>query len=279
MKHYEFPLLLCTAIVSGCNQMNTASSTAMAPSRPSPGYVRLLNLSKDDVFLDYKNRHVFSGVSSMNISRSAPVGTGLVTLKIQIQEKSVSLRTNLRSGAGSTIILMPDGSKKFIENEMRYASAGSNLHVVPVSVGGKMPESIHLDGSGSRDIKVKDGLISLPLGTYQCPDGSQLRIKPTTFSGRMRLTKNRYQPNNLPPKVSLIKTFRFRLKEPLIVLANACKAHSYVVERQADDSLRNHVLVRQRRRSTTDHSMGDHLASTTVPTFTSTIKVVFLGHS
>jgi hypothetical protein len=176
MKHYEFPLLLCTAIVSGCNQMNTASSTAMAPSRPSPGYVRLLNLSKDDVFLDYKNRHVFSGVSSMNISRSAPVGTGLVTLKIQIQEKSVSLRTNLRSGAGSTIILMPDGSKKFIENEMRYASAGSNLHVVPVSVGGKMPESIHLDGSGSRDIKVKDGLISLPLGTYKCPDGSDIVI-------------------------------------------------------------------------------------------------------
>lgn len=172
-------------LLQGCASDQTAEKAiARIQERKTPGYARVVNLTSGDIDIWLKARRVSGTTLSMEASDLLPIGTGDQTLRLEYKAnpgdaefKKIEVTTKLSPDQGSSIILMPDRTTKIIENEHRYATDDSNVHIVPVDAGGKLPGSASFSGADSKSLPVKDSMVLLNQGRITCPDGSTIEIK------------------------------------------------------------------------------------------------------
>jgi hypothetical protein len=173
-------ILFCAAgiVFAGCGGDNKAeNAVARITERKNPGYVRVLNLTKGDIEIWTKNRHVTGTVTSMEATDMFPLGLGDQTVRFEYEGKKLEVKANYVSEKGNSIILMPDHTTKIIENEQRYATSEANIHIVPVDLGGKLPATVNFSGGDTKSVPVKDSMILLNQGSINCPDGSTIVVK------------------------------------------------------------------------------------------------------
>ncbi len=161
----------------GCGDHKADNAINHVLAQKGPGYLRVVNLTSDSVEFWYKNRPVAPPIKSMDLSELCPIGTGNQNIRLEQGDKKQEVKLNLATGIGQTVILMPDHTTKLIENEQRYATADSNVRIVPVDAGGKLPDTIALSGADTKSLPVKDSLITLKQGMINCPDGTTIEIK------------------------------------------------------------------------------------------------------
>jgi hypothetical protein len=182
MKHF-FPFACVTAVLlQGCSGDQTAeNAVARIQQRKTPGYARVVNLTSGDILIWHKARPISKTTQSMEASDLVPIGTGEQTLRLESgsasDSKKLEVKATLTPDQGSSIILMPDRTTKIIEHEHRYATDESNVHIVPVEAGGKLPTSASFSGADNKALPVKDSLVLLNQGRITCPDGSTIEIK------------------------------------------------------------------------------------------------------
>ena len=177
MKHLILSLSFAGLLLVGCGDQKADKAVDRILAQKNPGFVRVVNLTAGPVEYWYKNRHVSPTIPSMDTSDLLPIGTGDQTVRIEIGTKKIEVKVKLSTGIGETIILMPDQTTKFIDNEQRYATADSNVRIVPVDAGGKLPGTVAFTGADTKSMPVKDSLITLNQGMINAPDGSPLEIK------------------------------------------------------------------------------------------------------
>jgi hypothetical protein len=182
MKNFVPIVGIAGLVLVGCKGDQTAENAiARIQNRKTPGYARVVNLTSGDLEFWYKARPVAPSGPTMTATDLLPIGTGEQTLRFEYKVgsdiKKIEVKAILSSDQGSSVIVMPDRTTKIIEGEQRYATADSNVHVVPVDAGGKLPASVNLTGAENKSLPVKDSLVLLNQGMINCPDGSSIEIK------------------------------------------------------------------------------------------------------
>ncbi len=177
MKYLIPSLSLIGLILVGCGDQKADKAVNHVLAQKNPGFVRVVNLTAGSVEYWYKNRHVSPTIPSMDTSDLLPIGTGDQNVRIEIGAKKIEVKVKLSTGIGETVILMPDQSTKLIDNEQRYATADSNVRIVPIDAGGKLPGAVAFTGADTKSLPVKDSLVNLNQGNVNAPDGSTLEIK------------------------------------------------------------------------------------------------------
>ncbi len=185
MKTFVPFVLISGIFLHGCSTDSTAQNAVdRIQNRKAPGYARVVNLTSGDIDLWYKARRVAPTSPTMDATDMLPIGTGEQTLRIEYKEKpgdaefkKIEVKTNLTTDVGSSILVMPDRTTKVIENEVRYATAEANVHIVPVDAGGKLPATANFTGADTKSVPVKDSQILFNQGSITCPDGTSIEIK------------------------------------------------------------------------------------------------------
>lgn len=177
MKSFAPFVCLVGIVLIGCGDHKAEEAVRRIQSQKSPGYIRVVNLSADGIEFWYKARPITTTVPTMEATELLPLGTGDQTVRFEYGGKKQEVKTKLTTGIGTSIILMPDLTTKIIENEQRYATTESNVHVVPIDAGGKMPVTAAFSGADTKTLPIKDSLILLNQGNITCPDGSSIEIK------------------------------------------------------------------------------------------------------
>lgn len=177
MKYFAPLAGIACLLAVGCGDSKADSALAKVQNKKNPGYVRIVNLTSKNIEFWYKNRIVSPTLPGMDATDMLPIGTGDQTIRIEQEGKKIEVKLKLTTEIGNTVVLNPDQTTRVIDNEQRYATADSNVRVMPIEDGGTMPATVKLSGADSKTLTVKDGLINLNQGSINLPDGTTMVVK------------------------------------------------------------------------------------------------------
>ena len=177
MKYFAPLAGIACLLAVGCGDSKADTAINRVQSKPNPGYVRIVNLTSKPIEFWHKNRHVSPTQPGMDATDLLPIGTGDQTVRIEQEGKKIEVKVKLSTNIGTSVVLYPDLTTKLIENEQRYATADSNVRVMPIDDGGTMPATVKLSGADSKTLTVKDSLVNLNQGSINLPDGTTMIVK------------------------------------------------------------------------------------------------------
>lgn len=164
--------LTVSALLAGCSspdEVRAAEAVARAKNRAAPGYVRLLNLSPEEVSLQVKGTPRLTGIAAGTASRYTPVGIGKQSVAaVAASGRSTSVDLDLKSDMGTTVVVLPNFSAAPLEPEDRYAGPNGNVRVIAIDSAGKsvaVPDGIAVKGTSGPQSGPTNGTYRVGVGS------------------------------------------------------------------------------------------------------------------
>ena len=180
MKRPPFSLVLISvcAVSLGCGSgADSRGEEALKRirNRPSPGYVRVVNLTGARIAVTKNARPLMASVDPDQSSKLVAFAAGKGV--IQVDSRPVTI--DLKSGEGTTILVYPSTKQDLIASEIRRPGAFNvKVYFVPGDGSARIPANgILLSGPTSTKIVVNTESLLLSPGKYTL-NGEEIAIEP-----------------------------------------------------------------------------------------------------
>jgi len=155
LKNLLIVMIACggSADLIGCASGHVAIVGGIGSTRPRVGYVRLLNLSSDSVWLSDRGRKMVAPVAMNEVSSftTCPGGTRVLVVK----GKAIELPVNAKLKPGASTLIVLSANEKMISaiDDARTPQNSHNLKLIYLNADGSAATegpSVTLTNSGTR---------------------------------------------------------------------------------------------------------------------------------
>lgn len=170
---------LSLALIAGCNKEDAATAAKIdkAKNRAKPGYIRVVNLSGNEIIAKWNTNQVLFSVQGDSISRYAPLRAGDMKVTLEMGADKIEVPLKTEPDKGTTIVFKSKSQYGVVEGDARYP-AGENTRVVflgadlkPLTTG-----TAEIGGTGGKiKLDASKPSINLPIGSAE-PDMGETNV-------------------------------------------------------------------------------------------------------